>query len=103
MNRGRKNNLILKVDKAKQINNDFRKNQPRHPLVFANNSAVEVISSTEFPEVHITDSITYSVNTTSLVGLPLFLCLMRRSHLLQEHPREHPDQPPLCEARPGRA
>lgn len=66
MNRGRKNNLILNVDKAREIINDLRTNQPRHPLVFVNNSAVEVISSTEFLGVHITDSITYSVNTTSL-------------------------------------
>lgn len=57
MNRG-KNNLILNMDKAKEMINDLRKNQPRHPLVFTNNSAVGV---------PITDSIAYSVNTTSLV------------------------------------
>ncbi|KAI3362499.1 hypothetical protein L3Q82_012792 [Scortum barcoo] len=40
------NNLILNVDKTKEIIVDFRKIQPSHAPLLINNSAVEVVSST---------------------------------------------------------
>ncbi|KAI3363941.1 hypothetical protein L3Q82_001546 [Scortum barcoo] len=52
------NNLILNVDKTKEIIVDFRKIQPSHAPLLINNSAVEVVSSTKFLGVHITDDLT---------------------------------------------
>ncbi|KAI3374115.1 hypothetical protein L3Q82_005930 [Scortum barcoo] len=58
------NNLILNVDvKTKEIIVDFRKIQPSHAPLLINNSAVEVVSSTRFLGVHITDDLTWSVNS----------------------------------------
>ncbi|XP_040908606.1 NACHT, LRR and PYD domains-containing protein 12-like, partial [Toxotes jaculatrix] len=79
------NNLILNVDKTKEIIVDFRKFQPSHAPLLINNSAVEVVSSTKFLGVHITDDLTWSVNSASLVKRAQqrlhFLRRMKRAHL----------------------
>ncbi|KAI3374190.1 hypothetical protein L3Q82_006052 [Scortum barcoo] len=80
------NNLILNVDdKTKEIIVDFRKIQPSHAPLLINNSAVEVVSSTKFLGVHITDDLTWSVNSASLVKRAQqrlhFLRRMKRAHL----------------------
>ncbi|KAM4529197.1 uncharacterized protein V3H82_027369 [Fundulus diaphanus] len=81
----RDNSLILNVEKTKEIIVDFRKNRPHHAPLLINNSAVEVVSSTKFLGVHITDNLTWTVNTTSLVKRAqkrlYFLRRMRRAHL----------------------
>lgn len=51
------NNLILNVDKTKEIIIDFRKNRPRHAPLCINTKAVEVVSSVKFLGVHITDNL----------------------------------------------
>ena len=42
-----KNNLILNVDKTKEIIVNFRKKQPSHAPLLINNTAVELVSSTK--------------------------------------------------------
>ncbi|XP_035987108.1 immune-associated nucleotide-binding protein 13-like [Fundulus heteroclitus] len=49
--------LILNVEKTKVIIVDFRKNQPCQARLLINSSAVEVVSSTKFLAVHITDNL----------------------------------------------
>ena len=46
---------------------DFRKKQPCHAPPLNNDTAVEVVSSTEFLGVHIRDNLTWFVNTAGLV------------------------------------
>uniref|UniRef100_A0A4W6DNS9 Reverse transcriptase domain-containing protein n=1 Tax=Lates calcarifer TaxID=8187 RepID=A0A4W6DNS9_LATCA len=79
------NSLILNVDKTKELIVDFRENQPSHAPLLINNKTVEVVSSTKFLGVHITDDLTWSVNTASLVKRAqqrmYFLRRMRRAHL----------------------
>ncbi|KAF7643942.1 hypothetical protein LDENG_00230570, partial [Lucifuga dentata] len=61
------------------------KKQPSHTPLHINNSAVEVVESTKFLGVHITDTLTWTKNTGSLVKKAQqrlhFLRRMRRSHL----------------------
>ncbi|KAI3377127.1 hypothetical protein L3Q82_000317 [Scortum barcoo] len=52
------NNLILNVDKTKEIIVDFRKIQPSHPPLINNLRPLEVVSNTKFLGVHITDDLT---------------------------------------------
>ncbi|XP_061143633.1 uncharacterized protein LOC133160076 isoform X1 [Syngnathus typhle] len=81
----RDNGLILNVEKTKEIIVDFRKNQPHYAPLIINSSAVEVVSSTKFLGVHITDYLTWTGNTTTLVKRAqkrlYFLRRMRRAHL----------------------
>lgn len=81
----RDNSLILNVDKTKELIVDFRKNQPSHAPLLINNITVEVVSSTKFLGVLITNDFTWSVNTASLVKRAqqrmYFLRRMRRAHL----------------------
>lgn len=80
----RNNNLILNVDKAKEITVDFRKNQPSHTPLLINNVTLEVVRSTKFLRIHITDDLTWSVNIASLVKKSQ-QCL----HLLSRKRRAH--------------
>ncbi|KAL2102811.1 hypothetical protein ACEWY4_001979 [Coilia grayii] len=62
-----RNNLQLNVNKTKEITVDFRKQHPTHTPLTINGSAVESVKSTTFLGVHITDDLTWTTNTTSLV------------------------------------
>ena len=62
----RDNGLILNVATTKEIIVDFSKNQHSHTPRLINNTVVEVVSSTKFLGVHITDNLNWSVNTASL-------------------------------------
>ena len=73
-----KNNLILNVDKGKEIIVDFRKKQPSHAPLLINNKAMEVVNSTKFLGMHITDNLIWSVNTAALVRKA-----QQRLHFLQ--------------------
>nr|XP_049579054.1 uncharacterized protein LOC125970577 [Syngnathus scovelli]XP_049579055.1 uncharacterized protein LOC125970577 [Syngnathus scovelli] len=81
----RENSLILNEEKMKEIIVDFRKKQPHHAPLIINSSAVEVVSSTKFLGVHITEDLTWTMNTTALVKRAqkrlYFLRRMRRAHL----------------------
>uniref|UniRef100_A0A3Q2ZZP0 Reverse transcriptase domain-containing protein n=1 Tax=Kryptolebias marmoratus TaxID=37003 RepID=A0A3Q2ZZP0_KRYMA len=81
----RENSLILNVDKTKEMIVDFRKNRPSHAPLLINSSAVEVVSSTKFLGVHITNDLSWTVNTASLVKKAqkrlYFLRRMRRAYL----------------------
>ena len=61
---------ILNVDKTKEIIVDFRKNQPSYAPLFINNTAVEVVNSTKFLGVHITDTLTRGLMYKDLRGFP---------------------------------
>lgn len=80
-----KNNLFLNVDKTKEIIVDFRKSQPHHAPLLINNTTVEIVGSTRFLGVHITDRLTWTENITSLVKRAQqrlhFLRRMRSPHL----------------------
>lgn len=81
----RDNGLIFNVDITKEIIVDFRKKWPSHAPLLINNTRVEVVSSIKFLRVHITDKLTWSVNTASLVKSAqqriYFLRKMKRTHL----------------------
>ena len=53
----KKNNMDLNADKTKEIIVDFRRSRPSHTSLFINDTAVEVLSSTRFLGVHITDNL----------------------------------------------
>lgn len=80
-----RNNLQLNVNKTKEITVDFRKQHPTHTPLTINGSAVESVKSTKFLGVHITDDLTWTTNTTSLVKKAQtrlhFLRRMRRADL----------------------
>ncbi|XP_076015672.1 uncharacterized protein LOC143008024 [Genypterus blacodes] len=74
----RGNNLILNVNKTKEIIVDFRKSQPSHTPLLINDSAVEVVSSTKLLGLHIPDRLGWSLHTTSLVKK-----VQQRQHFLR--------------------
>ena len=78
-------NLVLNVSKTKEVIVDLRRNQRGHSPLLIEDTAVEVVSNTKFLGVHITDSLTWSLNTSSLVKRAqkrlFFLRRMRRAQL----------------------
>ncbi|KAL0151258.1 hypothetical protein M9458_053449 [Cirrhinus mrigala] len=62
----RDNNLSLDVDKTKEIIVDFRRTHPARLPLSINGSAVEIVRTTKFLGVHITEELTWTDNTTSL-------------------------------------
>lgn len=79
------NNLHLNVNKTKEITVDFRRNHRSHPPLTIYGSVVESVESTKFLGVHITNDLSWSTNTTSLVKKAHqrlhFLRRMRRANL----------------------
>ena len=79
------NNLVLNVGKAKEIIVDFRRSRPSHTPLHINDTAVEVVSTTKFLRVHITDNLSWSLHTSSLAKKAQqrlhFLRRMRRASL----------------------
>jgi len=61
-----RNNLILNVSKTKEIIIDFRKNHPSHTPLIINNTEVEVVWSTKFLGVLMTDTVTWTQHTVAL-------------------------------------
>ena len=80
------NNLVLNVEKTKEIIVDFRRSQPNHALLLIKDTAVEIVSKTKFLGVQITDTLTWSTHTEALVKRAQqrmhFLRRMKRAHLL---------------------
>uniref|UniRef100_A0A8K9XYH3 Reverse transcriptase domain-containing protein n=1 Tax=Oncorhynchus mykiss TaxID=8022 RepID=A0A8K9XYH3_ONCMY len=54
------NNLTLNVNKTKEMNVDFRKQQREHPPIHIDGTAVERVVSFKFLCVHITDKLNWS-------------------------------------------
>ncbi|KAL7861169.1 hypothetical protein AOLI_G00175180, partial [Acnodon oligacanthus] len=60
------NSLSLNVDKTKEMVVDFRRVRSDHPPPNITGSAVEIVRSTKFLGVHITENLTWSLNTNSI-------------------------------------
>ncbi|KAI4887377.1 hypothetical protein NFI96_006708 [Prochilodus magdalenae] len=63
----RKNNLCISIKKAKQMIVDFRRGIHAHLPLHVGGSAVEVVSSYRYLGVHLSNNLTWSNNTSSLV------------------------------------
>lgn len=61
------NNLSLNVDKTKEIVVDFRRAPTQHATLTINGATVERVSSTKFLGVHITEDLSWTLNTAALV------------------------------------
>ncbi|XP_049924041.1 uncharacterized protein LOC126404710 [Epinephelus moara] len=63
----RENNLTLNIKKTKELIIDFRKKQDVHLPLYINGERVERVPSFKFLGTHITEDLTWTVNTTALV------------------------------------
>ncbi|KAI5630226.1 gastrula zinc finger protein XlCGF28.1-like [Silurus asotus] len=61
------NNLTRNVDKTKEIVVDFRKAQSEQSPLIIDESSVEIVKSTKFLGVHLSDNLTWSLNTSSIM------------------------------------
>ncbi|KAK3530964.1 hypothetical protein QTP70_007265 [Hemibagrus guttatus] len=79
------NSLSLNFDKTKEMVVDFRRAQSDHSLLFIDGSPVEIIKSTKFLGLHLTEDLTWSLNTTSISKKAqqrlYFLQILRKAHL----------------------
>ncbi|XP_068506162.1 uncharacterized protein [Syngnathus scovelli] len=62
----RDNNLLLNVNKTKEIIVDFRKGHTTHLPLIIDGAVVERVSCTKFLGVHISEDLSWSANTSSL-------------------------------------
>ncbi|KAI3375710.1 hypothetical protein L3Q82_004015 [Scortum barcoo] len=60
------NNLSLNVEKTKEIVVDFKRTRPQHAPLTINGATVERVNSTKFLDVHVTEDLSWTINTTSL-------------------------------------
>lgn len=83
------NNLSLNIKKTKELIIDFRRKQEQHPPLFINGEEVERVSSFKFLGTNISDDLTWSKNTQSLVKKSqrrlYFLRSLRKVNLSQQH------------------
>ncbi len=81
----RTNNLVLNLDKTKEVIVDFRKHQPTHTPLLINSKEVEIVTSTKFLGAHVTNTLSWSNHTGALIKKAQqrmhFLRQMRRAHL----------------------
>ncbi|KAK3560673.1 hypothetical protein QTP86_014520, partial [Hemibagrus guttatus] len=79
------NSLSLNFDKTKEMVVDFRRAQSDHSLLFIDGSPVEIVKSTKFLGLHLTEDLTWSLNTTSISKKAqqrlYFLQILRKAHL----------------------
>ncbi|KAM9771026.1 uncharacterized protein ACBT44_011437 [Syngnathus typhle] len=79
----RDNNLLLNVDKTKEIVVDFRKGHTQHLPLTIDGAVVGRVSSAKFLGVHISEDLSWSTNTASLAKKPqrrlYFLRKLRRA------------------------
>lgn len=62
------NNLSLNVSKTKEMIVDFRRQRAdKHPPIFINNAEVEQVSSFKFLGVHITEDLSWTLHTDTVV------------------------------------
>ncbi|KAK0141960.1 RNA-directed DNA polymerase from mobile element jockey [Merluccius polli] len=60
-------NLVLNVDKTKEMVIDFRRGGRQHAPINIHGSAVERVSNVKFLGVHLADDLTFSTNTTAVI------------------------------------
>ena len=60
------NNLSLNVDKTKELVIDFRRTLHKHNPLCINNLPVQIVQSTKFLGIHITDDLSWTLNTTHI-------------------------------------
>ncbi|KAK1783985.1 hypothetical protein P4O66_022177, partial [Electrophorus voltai] len=79
------NNLHLNVNKTKKMVVDFRKARQDHSLLTINGSSVEMVKNTKFFGVHLTENLTWTLNTSSITKRAqqrlYFLQKLRKAHL----------------------
>ncbi|KAI4879613.1 hypothetical protein NFI96_006236 [Prochilodus magdalenae] len=63
----RKNNLCINIKKTKEMIVDFRRGRHAHLPLHVRGSAVEVVSNYRYLGVHLSNNLTWSNNTSSLV------------------------------------
>lgn len=63
----RDNNLSLNVDKTKEMIVDFRRTQADHSPLHINGTTVDRVRSSRFLGVHMTEDLSWTLNTTCLV------------------------------------
>ncbi|KAI3363641.1 hypothetical protein L3Q82_001273 [Scortum barcoo] len=77
------NNLSLNVEKMKEIVVDFRRACPQHAPLTIKGATVESMSSTKFLGVHVTEDLSWTINTTSPAKKAnqrlYFLCKLRKA------------------------
>ena len=61
------NNLSLNVIKTKEMIVDYRKKRTEHTPIFIDGAAVEKVESFKFLGVHITNKLTWSKHTNTVV------------------------------------
>lgn len=61
------NNLLLNIAKTKELIIDFRKCDTQHQPLLINGECVERVSSFKFLGIHITDQLSWTTNTTTVV------------------------------------
>ncbi|XP_059843348.1 uncharacterized protein LOC132403733 [Hypanus sabinus] len=81
----RANNLSLNVNKTKEMVVDFRRAQSDHSPLNIDGSSVEIVKSTKFLGVRLTENLTRSLNTSSIAKKAqqhlYFLRRLRKVHL----------------------
>ena len=82
------NKLSLNVDKIKELVVDFR-SHTNHSLLNIDGSSVEIVKSTKFLGVHLTENLTWSLNTSSIAKKAQQRLYFLRRHILQRDCREH--------------
>ncbi|KAK0154530.1 hypothetical protein N1851_003367 [Merluccius polli] len=80
------NNLLLNTSKTKELIVDFRKEKGEtHTPIHINGMAVERVSSFKFLGTHISETLTWTINTSSLVKKAnqrlFFLRTLKKNHL----------------------
>lgn len=63
----RDNNLVLNVDRTKEMIVDFRRSKPKHTPLCISNQEVERVENIKFLGVQISDNLFWSKNTSGLV------------------------------------
>ncbi|KAK7884028.1 hypothetical protein WMY93_027151 [Mugilogobius chulae] len=82
VNYGDENNLILNIDKTKEVVIDFRRNLPAPKPLTIKGTEVEQVDSYKFLGLQITSDLSWKQNTAATVKL-YFIRMLRRSGLKQ--------------------
>ncbi|KAK3511896.1 hypothetical protein QTP70_027484 [Hemibagrus guttatus] len=80
------NNLLLNTSKTKELNVDFRREKGRtHDPIHINGMAVESVSSFKFLRIHISEDLSWTINTSSLFKKAhqclFYLNTLKKNHL----------------------
>ncbi|KAK1784796.1 hypothetical protein P4O66_003465 [Electrophorus voltai] len=79
------NNLYLNVDKTKEMVVDFRRARQDHSQLAIKSSSVEIVKNIKFLGVHLSENLTWTLNTSSITKQAqqrlYFLRKLREAHL----------------------